>query len=199
MQSPSLAPVKIPPTKTPTITQSPTLAVGAAGGGASTNVVGAALGSIVAILVVGLAAFVIYRRGGSKFFVPEGATQINWLAQVDMNVPRTAPVPEILKANSFESGNPIYTGIVRDRSAATPPIKLSRDQIFTKLKTFYNKVDPGKSEADIKDLSDWVMVYGEEALYVKLRRKYACDPNTVAVSHNSGGQPKLILSGDVNV
>jgi len=78
------------------------------------------------------------------------------------------------------SGNPVYAGLVKTASLrnsspmqSKPPTK---EQMFTKLSEFYRRIDPEKNEQDIRDLALWASVYGEDALYAKLRKKYGTDP-----------------------
>jgi len=159
------------------------------------------------IIVFALAAFVVFRRrdslglGGAAKAV-ENAPK-NWLAEAMAASPDT-PSPYTLNAAAnaagakpqpkynipapfMESGNPVYAGIKEEArhsvgtAKASPQgaPKLTRDQVFDKLTQFYAKVDPNKNVADISDLSNWIMVHGEEALYVKLRKKYGMDPNSI--------------------
>ena len=99
----------------------------------------------------------------------------------------------------YESGNPVFSGVAREASVrlSTPrnlePIKPSKEQIFDKLRGFYGQVDPSKKLADIDDLAKWVILHGEEALYVKLRQKYGTDPNSLPART----QPKLVFKDDV--
>jgi len=197
----------LPTTLSPVISNSPTLFPPGATSNSAT--IGIALGSVAGVIVVSLGAFVLYRRRDSVYASMGGAPKTTWLAQVDMNAPPRATVPAAYNApnkynippgvtgESFQSGNPVYTGIVRDSAKfSTPPLKLTKDYVFDKLRRFYEKIDPQKSVTDINDLTDWVMYHGEEALYIKLRKKYGADPNTVGVS---ASQPKLVLGGDVDV
>ena len=102
-------------------------------------------------------------------------------------------VAQAIPVASYESGNPVYAGVAREANvrlstrsvaSAAPPAKPTREQIVEKLRMYYQKVDPNKKIEDINDLATWVMLNSEEALYVKLRKKYGTDPNTVMQTMN---------------
>jgi len=209
---PSKAPTRLPThqpsySPTPKKTNSPTTASPTAPSIATP--VGAAIGGIVGCTSIALAAFVVYRRrhdivklGGASNNKPSST----WLAQVNFSEKPSTAYPVTGKptataskysaaAVSYESGNPVYTGLRLSASGAGSA-KPTTEQIREKLSVFYSRVDPNKDANDIKDLADWATVHGEEALYIKLRKKYGADPNTF-IKRAKG--PKLLFSDEVDV
>lgn len=91
--------------------------------------------------------------------------------------------PVAVFAQQFHSHNPQY----------------SDPALFDKVSAFYGKYEPGKSVADVEDVTKWAHINGVEALNAKLQAKYQNDLTTFVASTGAENKGTKALAEDLDL